>query len=121
MKFPHVETGEQCKLSRPWHDPNRVLACNNPDLPVAKVYFPQDGQIQVHQLRVTPCPTEFAAGYYWNGKKKQSPGPPAKWVGQLLSSPLPLSQNCEEQQPKEQEAAMSESKYDEKLNDGEIG
>ena len=43
----------------------------------------------------------------------------AKWVEQLLSSPLPLSQNCEEQQPKEQEAATSESEYDEESDDGE--
>ena len=79
MKFPHEEAGKQCKLSRPWHGPFCVLARNDPDLTVAKVY-PQDGQIQVYQLWVSPCPTEFPAGYYWYGKKKQSPGCPAKWL-----------------------------------------
>lgn len=112
VKFPHEETGKQRKLSRPWHGPYRVLARNDPDLTVAKVYFPQDGQIQIHQLRVTPCPTEFPAGYYWYGKKKQSPGRPAKWVEQLLSSPSQLGQNCGEQEPNESEAVTSESEYD---------
>ena len=62
VKFPHEETGRQRKLSRPWYGPYRVIACNDPDVTVAKVYFPQDGPIQVHQLRVTPCPAEFPAG-----------------------------------------------------------
>ena len=119
VKFPHEETGKQHKLSPPWHGPYHVLARNDPDLTVAKVYFPQDGQIQIHQLRVTPCPAEFPAGYYWYGKKKQSPGRPAKWVEQLLSSPSRLGQNCGEQQPNESEAATSESEYDEKSDDEE--
>ena len=28
-KFPHKETGKQCKLSRPWHGPYHVLAHND--------------------------------------------------------------------------------------------
>ena len=83
------------------------------------MYFPQDGKIQIHQLRVTPCPTEFPAGYYWYGKKKQSPGRPAKCFEQLLSSPSRLGQNCGEQQPNESEATTSESEYDEKSDDEE--
>ena len=56
VKFPHEETGAQGKLSRPWHGPYRVVQCQVPR--------PQDGQIHVHQTRVTVCPKEFPAGYY---------------------------------------------------------
>ena len=49
------------------------------------VYFPIDNQIQVHQSRVKPCPSEFPAGYYWYEKTKKGPGHPPKWVDQLLS------------------------------------
>ena len=45
------------KLSRPWHGPYRVLTLDDPDITVVKVYYPQDGQIQVHQARVKPCPS----------------------------------------------------------------
>ena len=51
-----------------------------------KVYYPQDGQIQVHQSRVTECPPEFPAGFYWYGGKGHGPGRPPKWVEQLLSN-----------------------------------
>ena len=30
------------------------------------------------------CPFNFPASYYWNGKKRTSPGRPPKWVKQLL-------------------------------------
>ena len=56
VKFPHEETGAQRKLSRPWHGPYRVVQCQVPR--------PQDGQIHVHQTRVTVYPKEFPAGYY---------------------------------------------------------
>ena len=57
IQFPHGESGGSRKLSRPRHGPFVVTA--------VKVYAPQDGPIRVHQSRVTCCPPEFPAGYYW--------------------------------------------------------
>ena len=51
---PQEKTRKQRKHSQPWHGPYHVLTCNDPGLTVVKVYFPQDGQIQVNQLQVTP-------------------------------------------------------------------
>ena len=97
VRFPNEESGKQCKLSRPWHGPYRVLSSNNPDVTVVNVYFPKDNQIQVHQSRVKPCPSEFPAGYYWYGKTKKGPGHPPKWVDQLLSKEeLPDQHDSEE-------------------------
>ena len=76
VRFPHEETGKYRKLSQPWHGPFRVIACDDPDITVVKVYFPQDKSIQVHQSRVTPCPEDMSAGYYWYGRKKQPWSPP---------------------------------------------
>ena len=59
VRFPQDETGRQRKLSRPWHGPYRVIDRRDPDVTVVKVYSPQDGQIQVHQTRVTHCPPEL--------------------------------------------------------------
>ena len=49
VKFPQDESGKDCKLSQPWHGPYRVIAVNEPDITVVKVYHSQEGQIQVHQ------------------------------------------------------------------------
>lgn len=51
---------------------------------MSKVYFAQDGTIQVHQSRVALCPPAFPAGYYWYGTKRHSPGRPPKWTRTLL-------------------------------------
>ena len=72
--FPQEETGRLRKLSRPWHGPYRVLSTRGPDVTAIKVYFPEDSSIQVHQTRVTPCPSEFPAGYYWYGGKRRGNG-----------------------------------------------
>ena len=66
----------------------KVLSSNDPDVTVVNVYFPKDNQIQVHQSRVKPCPSETPAGYYWYGKTKKGPGYSPKWVDQLLSKEL---------------------------------
>lgn len=89
IRFPQDESGKDCKLSRPWHGLYRVVECHGPDISAVKVYLPQDGRVQVHQMRVTPCPSEFPAGYYWYGDKRSGPGRPPKWVGQLLSGEPP--------------------------------
>ena len=86
VKFPQEESGRQTKLSRPWHGPYRIISHNDPNLTVQKVYFPDDGLIQIHQSRVTRCPLKFPAGYYWYGNKRRGPGRPPKWVNDLLTT-----------------------------------
>ena len=83
VRFPAEKSGKDRKLSHPWHGPYRVVDCREPDITVAKIYRPQDGQIQIHQMRVTPCPPDFPAGYFWYGKKQHSPGRPLTWVEEL--------------------------------------
>ena len=92
VRFPHEESGAGRKLSRPWHGPFRVVACSGPDITVVKVYRPQDSRIQIHQLRVTPCPPEFPAGYFWYGNKRHGPGRPPKWVDQLLTQQVDVAE-----------------------------
>ncbi len=41
-------------MSPPWHGPYRVVERRDPDIPVTKVYHPQEGNNQVHQKRVHP-------------------------------------------------------------------
>ena len=86
VKFPQEESARQRKLSRPWHGPYRIISHNDPDLTIQKVYFPDDGLIQIHQSRVTRCPLNFPAGYYWYGNKRRGPGHPPKWVNDLLTT-----------------------------------
>ena len=88
VKFPQEETGCMRKLSRPWHGPYRVVDRRDPDLTVVKVYSPQDGQIQIHQNRVAPCPPELPSGFFWYGTRRARPGRPPKWVNQLLQGDL---------------------------------
>ena len=86
VKFPADETGKQRKLSQPWHGPYRVSEINDPDVVVVKVYFPREEPMNVHQLRVTPCPHGFPAGYYWYGRRQHSPGKIPQWLDKLSSS-----------------------------------
>ena len=86
VKFPHEETIRLGKLSRPRHGPYRVVAVNDSDVTVIKVYFPQENQIQVHCNRVRPCPVNFPAGFYWYGGSRKGPGQPPLWVDKLLQS-----------------------------------
>ena len=85
VRFPHEETGKNRKLSQPWHGPYRVVDVNNPDLTVSKVYFPQDGVIQIHQTRVTPCHLEFPSGSYFYGRKKCSSQDYPQWIDDLTT------------------------------------
>eukprot|EP00731_Ephydatia_muelleri_P015595 Em0009g19a len=70
VRFPQDESGKSRKLSRPWHGPYRVQSCDSPDVVASKVYFPEEGTIQVHQTRSTPCYPGFPNGFYWYGKKQ---------------------------------------------------
>ena len=49
VKFPQEEQGKGRKLSHPWHGPYHVVSRNDPDVTVTKVYYPQEGSIQIHQ------------------------------------------------------------------------
>ena len=54
------------------------------DLTVTNVYFPGDAPIKIHQNRVSHCPKEFPAGYFWYGGKRKGTGG-LRWVEELLS------------------------------------
>ena len=84
--FPKEDSGKNRKLTRPWHGPYRVIEKKDPDVTVCKVYFPEQGTIQVHQQRIQICPVQFPAGYYWYGAKSVGPGRPPKWVDRMLES-----------------------------------
>ena len=42
-------------------------------------------RIKIHQNRVSHCPKEFPAGYFWYGGKRKGTGKPPRWVEELLS------------------------------------
>ena len=78
VKFPQEEQGKERKFSQPWHGPYRVLSRNDPDLTIAKVYYPQEGAIQIYQEPVCFCPVEFPPGFFWYGKRRHAVGRPHK-------------------------------------------
>ena len=92
--FPNELTGKNRKLSRPWHWAYRVTSIHDPDISASKVYFLQDGNIQVHQSRVKLCPTNFPCGFYWYGGRRRGPGHPPKWVEELMEFSGELSSGC---------------------------
>ena len=114
VRFPQEETGRLHKLSRPWHGPYRIIERRDPDVTVVKVYAPQDGQIQVHQMRVAPCPPEFPAGFYWYGSRRSSPGRPPKWVNRLLNGDLFGEPEAEkmEHRPKSTTKFLNETEHE---------
>ena len=85
VKFPHEESGRNRKLSRPWHGPYRIVQRNDPDVTVVKQFFPEEGSIQVHQLRVCRCP-QLPIGYYWYGGNRHSAGRTPRWLERMLST-----------------------------------
>ena len=74
----------------------RVVQRNDPDVTVVKQLFPEEGSIQVHQLRVCVCP-QFPIGYYWYGGNRHCVGRTPTWVEGILSSGAGQSQNDEGQ------------------------
>ena len=91
VRFPCEETGKNRKLSRPWHGPYRIVAINDPDVSVTKVYFPNEKSIQVHQSRVCLCPINYPAGYYWYGGRQQGIGRHPSWIDRLEPNDGPLT------------------------------
>ena len=61
----------------------RLLMCNDPDVVACKVYFPEEGQLQVHQSRTTPCPPGFHNGLYWYGKRQASLSHYPQWIDNI--------------------------------------
>ena len=95
VRFPQEETGRMRKLSRPWHGPYRIVSVQDPDVCVTKVYFPEEGQIRVHQSRVKPSPRAFPAGsYIYKGKKSQGRVP--AWVERFLDDSGPLQPTADQ-------------------------
>ena len=84
--FPQDETGKNRKLSRPWHGPYRIVSRDDPDVTVAKIYFPDDPLIQIHQSHVQHCPPSLTLGFYWYGTKRSKPGRPPKQVLKQLAA-----------------------------------
>jgi len=117
VKFPQEEKGKLKKLSRPWHGPYRVVSRSDPDLTVSKVYYPQEGEIQVHQTRISPCPPHFPAGYFWYGSRRHSPGRPPKWVQNLLQSSAELVEPDVESSPEESDQEDDSSTQDDSVTE----
>ena len=86
VRFPQEESGANRKLSRPWHGPYRIESVSLTGVVAVKVYFPQEGSIQVHAQRVTKCPMNFPSGYYWYGNRRKGPGRPPKWLDRMMTS-----------------------------------
>ena len=101
IRFPQDETGKQRKLSRPWHGPYRVTALTQTDVTAVKVYYPNEGTIQVHMNRVVKCPSGFPPGCFWYGNKRRGPGRPPKWIDKLVkksTTPEEVSDDSEDEQ-----------------------
>ena len=86
IKFPQEESGATRKLSRSWHGPYRIELVSSTGVVAVKVYFPQEGSIQVHAQRVTQCPANFPSGYYWYRNRRKGPGRPPKWLDRMMTS-----------------------------------
>ena len=82
IRYPSEETG---RLSRPWHGPYRITACDSTGVTAVNVYFPWEDAVKVYQTRVKPCPDGLLAGNYWYGNKRKGPGRPPKRVEKILS------------------------------------
>ena len=85
MRFPQDETGKQRSCHDRGMGHHRVTQINDPDITVVKVFFPDDGPIQVHQTRACLCPEQLPARFYWYGGNRKSAGKVPRWVGRLLS------------------------------------
>ena len=86
VRFPQEESEKLRKLSYPWHGPYRVASCEEPNVTVTKVYFPDDPSVQVLFSMLCGCPAGFPDGFYWYGNNRRAPGRPAKTVERLLTA-----------------------------------
>ena len=93
VRFPEEETGRNRKLSRPWYGPFRIIGKQDPNLTVRKVYFPEDPELTIHQLRVCPSPSMLPAGFYWYGAKRRSQGRTPTWLQRMLNATAATDQH----------------------------
>ena len=93
VRFPEEETGRNRKLSRPWYGPFRIICKQDPNLTVRKVYFPEDPELTIHQLRVCPSPSMLPAGFYWYGAKRRSRGRTPTWLQRMLNATAAADQH----------------------------
>ena len=98
VRFPQDETGKQRKLSQPWRGPFRITRRDDPDVTVVKVYFPEEGPLQIHQSRVCLSPHTLPVGFYWYGGTRKSSGRVPGWVTKLLENPQQQPQLTDEQE-----------------------
>ena len=119
--FPKDEAGRNRKLSRPWHDPYHVIKKQDPDVTLCKVYFPQENNIQVHQMRIQPCPINFPAGYYWYGFKRAGPGHPPKWVQRLMSTDEPTVTLDEDNDESDEKVELDSQTEPDKIDESATG
>ena len=97
VRFPHEKSGMKQKLSRPWHGPYRVVQHDDPDLTVTKQFFPEESTIQIHQLRMCPCP-QLPIGFYWYGGNSHSTVNISEWVEKLTQHGVPGGQCSSDEQ-----------------------
>ena len=83
MYFSQEKTGKHHKLSRCWHGPYQIVSRDNPYI-TAKIFFPDDSPIQVHQSRVMKCPPDFPSNFYWHGSKRAKPWKSSKQLQKHL-------------------------------------
>ena len=69
-----------------WHGPYRIESVSPTGVVAVKVYFPQEGSIQVDAQRMTKCPPppNFSYGYYWYGNRTKGPGRAPKQIDQMM-------------------------------------
>ena len=86
----------------------------------AKIYFPNEGQIQVHQQRVCQYPPELVPGYYWYGKGQRSAGRTPRWVEDMqirLCSEIERNANTTDDNPTYDNAEVNPDKDDDVVDD----
>ena len=114
VHFSEEETGKERKMSRPWYGPFWVVARQDPNVRVSKVYFPEDLSILVQQLRVCPSPSQLPAGFFWYGAQRRSSGRVPRWLQTWLSQ----TSNQEHPDPPHEPVESSESEEPEHRDEG---
>ena len=67
-----ISTGKNRKLSKPWHEPYRVVSHSDTGVVSSKVCFPEEECINVHLTRTSLCPVGFPNKFYWYGRQQSS-------------------------------------------------
>ena len=84
VRFLAEESGRNRKLPQPWHGPYRITEIRDPGVTVTEMYFPRDGLMNVHKLRVMKCPVSYGVLLVW--LKAAQPGRIPGWLENLLNN-----------------------------------